>query len=104
MGGEDPGPVPTSTGKRGRYGAGHVLRPFGSLADEGQQRLVHLGGVRPQQAVRRALDLDVLRLWERLVEGASGGVDREDVVAGAVQDQWRLVCSADRGHVLAEVL
>src|SRR5690554_1888597 len=60
------------------------------LAEEIAQRRIDLVGVRPQQAVWRALDLDVVSLGERSVEAASGGVYGEDVVLGSVQDQRRL--------------
>ena len=53
------------------------LTPGRSLLNEPQQRLVHLGGVSPQQAVRRIGDLDVLGLRNGLVEAATSGIDRQ---------------------------
>lgn len=48
----------------------------GSGGDEVEQHLVNVGGVGPEQAVRGAVDLDVVGLGERGVEGPAGCIDR----------------------------
>ena len=57
------------SGCPGPRGPGHPVRRA-SAREEGQQRLVHLVGVRPQHPVRRPLDLDVGRLGQQLPEPA----------------------------------
>src|SRR5690606_34466720 len=75
-----------------------------SSAEEGAQGGVDLVGVRPEQPVRGAVDLDVLRLGQQLAEAAGRRVDGQDVVRGAVQDEGRQAAGTDRLDVAAEVL
>ncbi len=71
---------------------------------EGQQGRVYFLGVSPQQAVRRALYLDVVSLGERLVEAPGGGIDGQDVICGPMQDQCRLTAGPNRFNIASEVL
>src|ERR1700716_3033920 len=70
------------------------------LAEEGEQGLVDVVSVGPEQAVWGAFDLDVVGVRQMLGELPGGGVDRQDTVAGAVQDERGHV---DLGDVGAEV-
>ncbi|EKX67817.1 hypothetical protein STRIP9103_07447, partial [Streptomyces ipomoeae 91-03] len=73
------------------------LRERPSLAQEGDERGVHFLGVGPQQPVRGALDLDVVRGRQHLVEEPRGSLDRQDPVARTVQDQGWYVDGGDVG-------
>src|SRR5690606_10914313 len=76
----------------------------GGSAQETAQCGVDLLAVGPEEAVGRALDLDVLRVGEQLAETAGRGIDGQDVVGGAVQDEGWFAAGPDRCDVGAEVL
>jgi len=92
-------PLPAGT----REGAGDQVNdafcPW--LLEEPEQLRADLLRVRPAQAVTCALDGDVLTAADELVRTGAAGLDRQDAVCRAVQDEDRDV---DLPQVVAEVL
>jgi hypothetical protein len=70
------------------------------LREEREQCGIDLVGVGPEQSVRRTLDLDVVGLGEKLRKRTTGGINRENPVCRALQDEGGHV---DLGNVATEV-
>ena len=66
-------------------------QPVFGLSDEFEQGLVHVLGVSPPDIVWSALDLDELNVADQVGQPSSRGIDRQDAVLGALDDEQRYV-------------